>query len=586
MFGGNVEIVDENGNVDPNGVVTIDSTSGLCPVTFTNGIVNLVASPDDVGDNDVPRVDRVTVTGDTIFNVNYGNVELHSTSVGPGATINLNAGKSAVLEDFTLNKGTLNITGDELAKVKAIGAIRMGSAITAWSNNIIDDIPVNASGDIDDARYDPTWSLTDNVNLYFDFDPANNTADHFTSAIGVTSGIDHTFVLSGIKLLSQPTQDRHTFTILDFGNAGANRYPEVVIDDKLVVVDNGLKNVNGIHVLAGAYPSVTGSDGAPGATLANGQNYYFYGSNRAGIGQVMMVRGTLGYEYLEPVGLLVTSLRGTTSVDLNSFDEYGYVTRNPSGKYAIWNKTHAARYTISTEAGGAKTTRYSTTLGVDGNTTQLAGRHTQFIPTAYVAITRNNANLNSYKSGTNEYTGGAKAAWFDRAQAFEAQLTYSYAKFKTRNNPTLGLNAAAHTVSGVAKFGYSVTKIANVTVRPELIAGYSWVHVSKSKSATDADIKLSKLHRISLIPGVNFIMCKDSLNVAASVRYIKQLGTKSKVVYGGETIKDIDKIGKGSVELALNVEKTIGVAKLGLRASHSFGGCKGTKVTLNLGVNF
>ncbi|MDR1609512.1 MAG: autotransporter outer membrane beta-barrel domain-containing protein [Holosporales bacterium] len=584
MFGGNVEIVDENGEADPNGVLTIDSTSGLRPVTFTNGTVNVVAEDIEVTD-DVPRVDEITVKDQATVNMNYGNVELHDTSVvGPDATLNLNAGERAVLENFTLDKGTLNITGDDLAEVEINGDVRMGSAITAWTNNAIDNIPVNAGGALPGAP-DPTWSLTDNVNLYFDFDPANDAADRFTSVIGVTSGVDHTFVLSGVKLLTQPTQDRHTFTILDFGNVGVNRYPEVVIDRNLVVVDGAVVNaVNGIQAVAGIYPSVTGSDGAPGATLPNG-NYYFYGSNRAGIGQVMMVRGVLGYEYLEPVGLLVTSLRGTTSVDLNSFDEYGYVTRNPSGKYAIWNKTHAARYTISTEAGGAKTTRYGTTLGVDGNTTQLAGRHTQFIPTAYVAITRNNANLNSYKSGTNEYTGGAKAAWFDSVQAFEAQLTYSYAKFKTRNNPTLGLNAAAHTVSGVAKFGYNVTKIASVTVRPEMIAGYSWVHVSKSKSATDADIKLNKLHRISLIPGVNFIMCTDSLNVAASVRYIKQLGTKSKVVYGGETIKDIDKVGKGSVEMALNIEKTIGIAKLGLRASHSFGGTKGTKVTLNLGVN-
>jgi hypothetical protein len=80
-------------------------------------------------------------------------------------------------------------------------------------------------------------------------------------------------------------------------------------------------------------------------------------------------------------------------------------------------------------------------------------------------------------------------------------------------------------------------------------------------------------------------MCRDAFNVSATVRYIKLLGTKSKIVYGGETIKDIDKVGKGSLEMALNIEKKIGNAKLGLRASHSFGGNKGTKVTLNFGVN-
>ncbi|MDR2458871.1 MAG: autotransporter outer membrane beta-barrel domain-containing protein [Holosporales bacterium] len=582
MFGGTCEIVDANGEANPNGVITIDSTSGLQPVTFTNGTVNVVASTDDVGADDVPRTDEITITGQTTVNMNYENVELHNTSViGPEASLNLNTGARAVLENFTLDKGTLNITGDDLAEVEINGDVRMGSAITAWGNSVIDNIPVNVGG----ALGTGTWSLTDNVNLYFDFDPAKNEADHFTSAVGVTSGIDHTFVLSGVKLLSQPTQDRHTFTILDFSNAGADRYPEVVIDDNLVVVNN-TATVTGTAVNTGAYTRVTGSDGAPGATLDNGQNYYFYGSNRAGLGNVMMVRGVLGYEYLEPVGLLASSLRGTTSVDLNSFDEYGYVTRNPSGKYAIWNKTHAARHTISTEAGGAKTTRYGTMLGYDAQATQLSGLNTKFIPTAYVAITRNNTNLNSYKSGVNEYTGGAKAAWFDSVQAIEAQVTYSYARFKTRNNPTLGLNATAHTISGVAKFGYNVTKIAGVTVRPELIAGYSWVHVSKAKSATDADIKLNNLSRISLIPGVIFIIYTDMLSVGASVRCVMQLGTKSKIVYGGETINDIDKIRKRSFEMALNVEKKVRNMKFGFRAAHSFGGIKGTKVTLSLGTNF
>jgi hypothetical protein len=593
MFGGTFGVVDEYGNPDPNGQLDIDSTSGLCPLTLTCGTTNVYEGERREGGN-AQKVDEITVSGHARVNMLYDNVDLNDTAVrGEKAVLALMNGERATLNGFVLDGGTLIIAGDELAEVDMRGPVSMGSAITAWTNHIVDDIVVNGANSLNvDGLDTRSWSLTNDVRLYFDFDPSKNEADHFTSAIGITSGLDHTFVLNGVRLISRPTQERHVFTLLDFGNAGDNRYPEIAISNDLTVIKPDAEvNDNGVDVDAnGIYPKTTGGDGTPGAVIDN-VPYYFYGSNRAGRGKIMMTRNILGYELLEPVGMLVAGLKdaglsGVTAVGSNNtFDEFGFTNRDPSGRYSIWNKTHAAKYNISTDAGGSRLTKYGSMIGVDGKTIQLEGMKVGFVPTAYVAITKSNLDLNSYKSGINEYTGGVKGSWFDATKSLETQVSYSHIKFKTRNNPTLGLNATSSAVNCDAKFGYSLAKIANVIIRPEVTAGYSWIHTSKLKSATDADININNLHRVSLIPGLSFISHRDTCSIAASVKYVKQFGSKSKVTFGGETIKNIDKLGKGSFEMSLNIEKRISPnTKLALKLTQSIGGLRGAKATLSFGI--
>jgi hypothetical protein len=268
------------------------------------------------------------------------------------------------------------------------------------------------------------------------------------------------------------------------------------------------------------------------------------------------------------------------------FDEFGGLTlEEATGRYAIWGKTNIANYDSPTQEGSVKTTKYSAMAGVDGSAIQLDGLNTKFIPTVYAAVIHRNLGLHSYHAMMNEYVGGAKAAWFDDVKSTELQASYSYSRFKTKDHPELGLNARSHTVSTFAKFGYNMMKLRGVLVRPEIVAGYSFVHLSKARSATDSSVKLNDLHRISLRPGVNFILRRDTFNVSTSISYLRQFGTKSKVTYSPEVITDADKIKHGYLECAANIEKNFSNnLKLGMKLSKAFGRRKGIQGSLSVSI--
>ncbi|MDR1333186.1 MAG: hypothetical protein LBJ69_02160, partial [Holosporales bacterium] len=361
IFGGSIYVIGEDGNPDPNGTFTVSPSDGITPANMECG--EMVLKPDvgetpvepDAGEEDVPAEAERHQTGEDLTvdgSSNRAAVRIVGAADGTdravarGRPIKLRRlrvfgphGRCEVetpvtMDSFILNEGTLDINysaGNVATRaageipvnntVTIFGPTFMGSKIIAWRNAAEEEIRVNDANSLAvNNVQDPSWTLTNGVNLYFDFDPATNTSDHFLSAIGVTSGIDHQFILSGMRLLNPPTSERHVFNIMTIqGNNPPGTYPEIVIDDNLKVISryaavgaDGISTTGGFNQAVppgtpAEYQRVTGAGNIPGAVV-DGQTYYFYGSNRAGLGNVMMTKTLIGSEGLEPEEMLISGL--------------------------------------------------------------------------------------------------------------------------------------------------------------------------------------------------------------------------------------------------------------------------------------
>jgi hypothetical protein len=598
MFGGSYEVVDENGVPVPDGKITVDSSSGLKPLILTSG--TMVIKDESGGDEEKHTIDDITVDstqgegGAAAVRMDYGDSVLNNTKViGKNSSLHLDGGEEFHFNNFTLREGVLNIAGEGLERVSMEGEVSMGSSIAAWTNSVVDSIHVNDSDHMTAGAL-PTaaWSLTDDVKLYFDFDPAAGTADHFVSSTGVTSGLDKKFVLQGVRLLNIPTAQKYYFRLLDFKGTPTERYPEIVIADRnFTVIGPGVTVApDGISIASGApYPVSKTSDGITAVDI-NGATYYFYGSNRAGKGKVLMTRTLFGtLTRIEGIVAHVVGLGAISSTLETVFDEFGYVYKHKenNGKYSFWAKTHALSEKHKTIDDNVKLNRYGTILGFDGKSTQFTNSNTFFTPTVFAGITRNNAKLDGTKARQIEFLGGLKMALFNSRFAFEILGAYSNLTFKTRNNPEFGFKAKSHAFNGAAKLSYGLVKWKNVELRPELTANYSFIKTPKAESATAAITKIKNIHRVDVAPGINVILDKGEWTMAASVKYRCRFGAKTKIISGAEVIKDVDKAKRGYMEYSLNVMKhNKNNTKFGFKISKTTGKVKGVKGSLNFGVNF
>ena len=227
MFGGNVKVVDKDGNP---GSATITSNSGLNPLSLNNGSITLVqdrsepaAEPAVAVDTSEPQlsaINDITVGDKGKLVVQLDTPVFKSAKVSGTMEIGGDA-TSVVFEDFDLDGGILDVSGKRVTSMHVTGeSCKMGSTIKLMGNHIIDEINLTEV-QVAEIYKDRVLKLT------IELDPSKNISDHIIAKNLTFSG--GSFIqIDDYDIINMPVNESHTMKVLNLTDANATYIPIVV----------------------------------------------------------------------------------------------------------------------------------------------------------------------------------------------------------------------------------------------------------------------------------------------------------------------------------------------------------------------
>jgi hypothetical protein len=431
-------------------------------------------------------------------------------------------------------------------------------------------------------------------------DPANHAIDSFSSTEGITINKENSsFNLSGLRLLSKPTEPSYEFTVLAFDTP--TTYPKIVIDKDLTVISykmDGLDNqakalpadfniTDSTYQADGVtqYPVTQTSDGTSAINI-DGEVYFLYGSDKAGQGKILLTKVTTDLDgestsihdnVIDDMSNAIndTIFNGDTPVDINdpNFTEGG---------------TNFDQQTTNSgqKSTGARTSTDTKVVRFDQKAYNIEGYSTYFRPTLFMNISRSRTASYFTKSSQNGLMMGYKASIVDKNMSVELLGGYGFIDTDTVNNAaTHNTTIASHSLTVSTKTSYSFELAKHLKLVPALYADYSFVNTPTAK-ATDSSLKLKSLHKIDTIPSIGLASNIDGWNIAATFKYHCRFGGATKATVNGKKVINADVIKKKYAEYSLNITKQFGNVNLDLKLSKTTGSAKAVKGSFQVSTRF
>lgn len=230
MFGGNLVILDENGNL--GGEINIKSNSGLTPLRVTNGIVNIVDDDDAQEPPGNSEIDSLAIDKEAkvVLRQAAANFSNGTTILGE---LEIAGSDNVMFNHLDLNGGTLRITSNKTKKLKFAGDMFVGSKIDMIENG--------QCVELDNSENILNFKYGHDLFLSFCVDPLSEDLKASKIISKNTQNADKNgLVVDAIKFLSPMEGDVFDFQVLELLDEDAV-YPEISPSDSFTIIaDNDI----------------------------------------------------------------------------------------------------------------------------------------------------------------------------------------------------------------------------------------------------------------------------------------------------------------------------------------------------------
>lgn len=228
MFGGNLIILDENGNL--GGEINIKSNSGLTPLRVNNGTVNLIDDDEQSEPLGTKEIDSLSIAKEAKVVLKQSNANFSNGTTILGE-LEIAAGDNILFNNLDLNGGVIKLTSNKTKKLRFDGDMLVGSKI-----NMIDN---NQCVEFDNSRNNIVFKYGRDLLVSLCVDPQSQDSKSSRIISRNTRNADNSgLVIDVIKFLSPMTDEIFDFQVLELLDENAV-YPTIKPSNPCEIIANG-----------------------------------------------------------------------------------------------------------------------------------------------------------------------------------------------------------------------------------------------------------------------------------------------------------------------------------------------------------